>query len=128
MNKSPIGDLKEKGIVILPYPADLRLAVEKAVESWKWFCELPIEIKMTLPHSNGGAGFGYEPGREGGDNKENFDFTVSAREFLIKEASKWGEPAIVRFLNDLLDIVNLIKPLAVGFANDCEKEFGSLFW
>jgi isopenicillin N synthase-like dioxygenase len=123
MNISSIGDLRDKGIVILPYPADLRGAVRKAAESWKKFCALPDEIKMTLPHNNGGAGFGYEPKGDRGDNKENFDLTIAAEKVLLEWAEKTNEPVILGFIRDTLAIVPLIAPVALGFAAQAEREF-----
>ncbi len=116
--------LKTTGQVTLAYPRDLRAAVEKANASWTKVCELPLEVKMTLPHSNNGAGFGYEPLRENGDRKENFDLVLSAESALVEWAKTVQNSIALDFVKDVLAIIPLMVPVAVRFAQDCEREFG----
>lgn len=126
MKNSSILDLKTKGFVSLPYPADLRSAVVRAADSWKKFCDLPTEVKRSLPYSNKADGVGYELKlrSEGGDNKENFDITLAAEDVLTLRAQKIADPVALDFIKNVISLIPLIKPTAMEFAMQSEKAFG----
>lgn len=76
-----INELQDLGLLNVDYPEDLREAVERAVASWKTFCELPREEKCAFSflEDNHGDGAGYELKEEKGskkDLKENFHVTL----------------------------------------------------
>ncbi len=127
MNTS-INDLETKGFVAVPYPADLRRAVEAAVQSWKNFCALPPEIKRGLPYSDqlGSDGIGYEL-KDGvgpkADRKENFDITSSGQRWLEENSQNVGDQTALGFIRDAVSLVGLLKPLVVGFAREVEEQF-----
>lgn len=123
----PIENLQTKGFVSLGYPNDLRKAVETTVQSWKSFCDLPLDTKKGLPYSNGGAGVGYEfKNGEGknADKKENFDLTTAGKEWLRQNASAIQEKAALQFIEDAVGLVEVMKPMILDFAAQVEKEFG----
>jgi len=121
-----IQDLKSKGFVALEYPADLRQAVERTVTSWKKFCTLPAETKKGLPYSNNADGVGYEL-KEGvgknADRKENFDLTTASRAWLERNASAIKNPQALEFVQDATNLVSVMKPSIMKFAQECENAF-----
>ncbi len=125
MNTS-INDLKNKGFVVLSYPADLRTAVDKTVESWKRFCDLPIEVKKSLPYSGNSDGVGYEL-KDGvgnkADSKENFDITIAGQEWLEKNIGKIQNAVVLDFIRDATALVGVMKPTILDFASQSEKAF-----
>lgn len=125
--KSSIKDLQTKGFVTFPYPADLRLAVKKAAQSWEKFCDLAPEVKINLPYSNNGAGVGYElkngTGNKG-DRKENFDVTLAGKVWLEANAEGINNPVAVQFIEDATTLIGLLKPSILEFARQVENEFG----
>lgn len=124
--KNSIHDLKTKGFVSVTYPLNLRNAVTKTIESWKSFCELPLDLKRGLPYSNNADGVGYEL-KDGvgnkADRKENFDVALSGRNWLEKNISSIKDPAIVRFVDDATELIRIIKPAIMDFALQAEKIF-----
>lgn len=126
MNTS-IGQLKSRGFVSLSYPPNLRQAVNTTVESWKKFCDLPLELKKGLPYSNGGAGVGYEfkdGSGPSGDRKENFDSTLAGRDWLNNNADQIQNQTALSFIKDATDLVDIMQPLILSFAEQVEREFG----
>ncbi len=125
--KSSIAQLKSQGIFSMQYPPMLRLAVEDTVEAWKAFCELPAEIKKSLPYSNGGAGVGYELKNgvgQNADKKENFDVTTSGVTWLRVNIAEINTPVALSFVSRATGLVSAIKPLILDFAWQAEREFG----
>ncbi len=126
MNTS-IENLKEKGFVVLSYPKDLRKAVERTVESWKGFCDLPVGVKRNLLYSSGADGVGYEL-KDGsgnkGDQKENFDATIAGRNWLEINSKKIESPIALEFVGNITSLVHLMKPLILDFAKQAELAFG----
>ncbi len=121
-----INDLKDRGFVSVPYPADVRKAVAEAQRCWEAFCSLPDEIKRKFQYSNGGAGVGYEDKRVSGnsaDYKENFDLTLGDIEWLKEQAAIIGDPTITAFVNAASKVAELISPSIVSFAESVEKSF-----
>ncbi len=124
--KTSIKDLKTKGFVTVPYPKELRQAVEKAEGLWKQFCDLPEEVKQNIPYSNDGAGVGYELKNGEGikaDRKENFDVTLAGREWLIDYAEAVEDSIAREFITSAVALVGLIKPLILDFARQSESAF-----
>lgn len=125
MNTS-INDLKTKGFVALPYPADLRLVVNKTIVSWKSFCALPAEVKSRLRYSNKSAGAGYEL-KDGsgnkGDRKENFDMALSGKSWLESQMGDIKNPITLEFIENATALVGILKPTILNFAKQSEKAF-----
>lgn len=125
-NKMNIENLKTKGFVSISYPTNLRKAVKKTVVSWKEFCDLPKEVKTKLPYSNSADGVGYEF-KDGsgvkGDYKENFDITLSGKNWLDENNGKIDNLA-TSFITNALDLVELSEPLILDFAKKVEDVFG----
>lgn len=121
-----INDLATIGFVTMQYPPELRAAVEKAADSWKAFCALPIETKRGLPYSNKADGVGYEL-KDGignkADRKENFDITTGGQKWLLDNADVVGNVVALRFITDAVELVRLAKPLIVDFAQQAENAF-----
>ncbi|MES2437234.1 MAG: 2OG-Fe(II) oxygenase family protein [Patescibacteria group bacterium] len=115
------------GFVKLTYPKVLREAVVKAMESWKGFCDLPLDVKMSLPYSNGADGVGYEfkPG-EGltDDRKENFDVTIAGQDWLRDRTELLRDSGTLDFVTDSVQLVRLMKPLIMRFADAVEEQYG----
>ncbi len=127
--KTPIQELQTKGFVVVEYPKDLRNAVEKAIESWKMFCDLPVETKRGLPYSNNADGVGYEL-KDGvgnkADRKENFDITVSGAEWLRENSPAIENKIAEEFTTHTTALVEVMKPTILEFAKQVEIEFGIL--
>lgn len=124
--KTSIHNLKAKGFVTLDYPSALRKSVERTVGSWKDFCDLSEKVKKGLPYSNNADGVGYEL-KDGvgnkADRKENFDLALSGRDWLDKNIVALKDPAAVRFVNDVTELIGIINPVIVEFARQVEKTF-----
>ncbi len=124
---TPITDLKTKGFVSLSYPANLRMAVTKAIGSWKQFCDLPTEAKKGLPYSNNADGVGYEL-KEGignkADRKENFDVTTGGQKWLEDHIENINNPTALEFVEDATALVGIMKPIVLDFARQSEEAFG----
>lgn len=124
---SPIYDLESKGFVVMQYPPELRSKVEKAAELFKKFCNLPLEVKSSLPYSNNTAGVGYEFKDGSGkktDRKENFDVTIAGFEWLAKNVARIDNPVVLEFVRSALDVIPALKPLVIEFARESERAFG----
>ena len=123
--RGSISELKTRGFVTLPYPADLRREVEETAKLWEQFSVLPIEVKQGLPYSNNAYGVGYELKRgEGkkGDVKENFDITTAGEEWMRQNAEKIGNQIALAFIKRAVSLVTLLKPLIVDFSRVVEEE------
>ncbi|MEN9604762.1 MAG: hypothetical protein RJB39_447 [Candidatus Parcubacteria bacterium] len=125
--KSPIQDFAQTGIFRLQYPAELRVAVLKAQQSWTDFWQLPTAVKKRLPYSNDGAGVGYEL-KEGiglkADRKENFDLTIQGLQWLRDHAAAMGNYHALEFTKDASAVLRLLKPSLLEFARQVEVEYG----
>ncbi len=123
-----ITNLKTNGFVNLAYPHELRAAVIKAEKSWESFCELPVEVKQLFSYSSNSTGVGYE-NKDGsgnkGDIKENFDISLSGKDFLLSIVDKYsGKYPIIRvFTLDALRLVEVMAPFVISFASECERNF-----
>jgi isopenicillin N synthase-like dioxygenase len=119
-----IDELKNLGLVNVNYPDDLREAVEKAVDSWKNFCQLSREDKcaFTFLEDNHGDGCGFELKEERGskkDLKENFHVTL----FQHLRLSQIANTRTFPFLNDAKTLLDKIEPLVIQFAKEIEEEY-----
>jgi isopenicillin N synthase-like dioxygenase len=117
-------ELRESGLINITYPDSLRGAVEKAVDSWKNFCQLPATEKMvfTFLEDKHGDGAGYElkeKKESKRDLKENFHVTLFQHTRLTQIANNRTFP----FLNDAKILLDRIEPLIVEFAESLEKEY-----
>lgn len=126
MNTS-INDLKVKGFVKISYPGNLRSAVNKTIDSWKKFCDLPIDVKKGLPYSNNADGVGYEL-KDGsgnkGDRKENFDVALAGSAWLEKHAGSINNPIALEFVENATSLVGILKPIVLDFAQQSQDTFG----
>ncbi len=108
----------------IPYPPELRNRVEKVASLWSKFKDLPLEVKQSIPYSNGSDGIGYEY-KDGsgvkGDAKENFDVTITGREWLRKHAAKIQEPIILEFIEAAVSLITDLTPFVVDFAVQVEN-------
>lgn len=123
---TPIIDLKTKGFVVLSYPADLRLAVNKTITSWKKFCALPTEVKKGLPYSNNADGVGYELKDGTGnkaDRKENFDVALAGAKWLETHIGNIKNPVALEFVQNATALVGILKPIILDFAQQSEDGF-----
>lgn len=111
----------------MKYPETLRRPVEIAVKSWKRFCELPLKTKKGLPYSNGGTGVGYEfkdgVGKNA-DRKENFDVTIAGQDWIEANVEGIESAAALDFVRNSTNLVGVLKPLVLDFAEHVEKEYG----
>ncbi|MEI8062019.1 MAG: 2OG-Fe(II) oxygenase family protein [bacterium] len=127
MKPYDIKKLKTEGAVTIPYPADLREAVEKSIGLWKKFTALPTGVKKNLPYSNNADGVGYEL-KDGsgpkGDRKENFDIATGGEEWLKENLGKIESPVAREFVTHVTSLVKVMKPTILQFARDVEAEFG----
>ncbi len=125
MNSS-ISDLLSKGIVRVEYPPRVRNLIIEAVEAWKVFCALPLELKQSLPYSDPSTGVGYE-NKDGsgprGDKKENFDFALRGAEWLSRNRDSLP-PEALAFLDKAERAVIAVRDIIHTFAADVETRYG----
>ena len=125
--KTYISELESKGFVVLKYPKKLREAVEEAVESWKRFCALSVDVKKGLPYSNGADGVGYEL-KDGvgnkADRKENFDVAINGLEWLQRNIQSIQDSTALDFVQRATNLVRLMKPMVLDFARQSEQAYG----
>lgn len=120
-----INELRDLGLLNVDYPDDLRETVERAVASWKTFCQLPREEKSAFSflEDNHGDGAGYELKEEKGskkDLKENFHITL----FQYARLSEIANNRTFPFLNDAKTLLDRMEPLILEFAKIIEAEYG----
>lgn len=123
-----IRKLQTEGKVYVEYPPELRTAVQKAMDSWIAFCNLPDEVKTRFPYEIDSrvSGNGYELKTEVGetlDRKEDFHLRLNAAENLVGHAHEIGTPEIESFVRDALELPLLIAPILADFAKRVENEF-----
>ena len=124
--KASIKNLQSIGFVPVQYPTDLRHAVEKASKSWEAFCALPEDTKKNIPYSNNTDGVGYEYKNGVGknaDRKENFDITTEGVSWLQKYSKELQNDIVLEFIQDAVNLVEIMKPLVLEFAKKVEEEF-----
>ena len=119
-----INELRNLGLLNVDYPNDLRETVERAVASWKAFCQLPREEKCAFSflEDNHGDGAGYELKEESGskkDLKENFHVTL----FQYARLSKIANNRTFPFLNNAKILLDRMEPLILEFAKIVEAEY-----
>lgn len=122
-----IEQLKESGLVNVNYPADARIAVENAIISWKKFCKLNAALKQQFGfvemHTDG---TGYELKEEKGsrkDLKENFQITLSDMDRLKRISNDLYEPEAIHFIDCAHELIKLIEPLVLQFAESVETKY-----
>ena len=126
-----IQKFKTEGLVNVSYPAELRNAVEVAMNSWKKFCELPEEVRIKfpyLPNSVNGSvsGVGYELKKVPGatlDQKEDFHFTLAKEQELLDTANSISNEIAAQLIVDAKKLTEGIQILVNDFALKVEKEF-----
>ena len=129
MNKElSLSDLKDEGLVRIPYPADLRSTGKKnSVRSWKAFCALDERIRSQFPYNaSTNMGVGYELKKTPGANldvKEDFHFTLGSHAWIKDTAWSLKNATMLQFVNDAEAVVNAIEPIILNFAKQAEKEF-----
>lgn len=125
MNKS-LNNLETEGFVNVPYPKDLRMAVEESAKVWKEFCALDESTKTSFPYiSADGMGVGYELKKTPGANldlKEDFHFTPGTSSDLQKSTA--SNPVANKLVLSAGKLTGLLKPLVVNFAKEMEESFG----
>ena len=123
-----VAELERKGLARISYPVELRSGVERAVESWKSFCDQPEAVRSLFPYNSGsGMGVGYELKKTQGsslDLKEDFHFTTGSKKWIDQTAESIGNETISRFVKDAEGLASLIEPLVLDFAAQVEREFG----
>jgi hypothetical protein len=111
----------------VPYPKELRHAVEKTVELWEAFTKLPVEVKAALPYHGSAAGVGYELKTGNGvsaDRKENFDVSVGGEMWLAANRAYIENKIAHNFIEHAASLVPLITPFVFDFAREVEERFG----
>ncbi|MDA8611408.1 hypothetical protein N9L18_00905 [Candidatus Pacebacteria bacterium] len=122
-----IETFKTDGFVDIEYSQPLRDAVLRMEESWRTFCSLPEEAKMTFPYSKESAGVGYELKQEKGkslDLKENFNFTIGRYGWLMNSARKSGLLEAIDLVNRCRDVALELQPEVESFAEEVEQKLG----
>lgn len=122
-----IENFNKTGILVVPYPENLRSAIQRLIQLWKDFCTLPLEVKQGIPYSSNIAGVGYEFKDGSGvasDKKENFDITTAWQEFLTADVlTRINNQTVNSFFTEAALLIDLIKPVVQKFGEDIEKEY-----
>ncbi len=124
-----VASLQEYGCTYVPYPAELRTAVEQALESWKAFCALPDEQKLLFGYDpdvkTSGNGYELKNIAKGDiDSKEDMHLRVIAREELLRRARLVDGVVAPRFVEDALAINPYIASVVSEFGRTVEQEYG----
>jgi isopenicillin N synthase-like dioxygenase len=122
-----ISNLKTSGFVAVPYPADLRSAVNETVDLWKQFCALPVDVKRGLPYgdSSGGIGYQHKDGKgPKGDRKERFDATLRGTERFKVHVTHARNDVAWKFIESTTSLIDILKPVVLDFAQQAEVAFG----
>lgn len=123
-----VDSFHKDGYLYVPYPKELRDAVENAMQSWIAFCKLPNEQKLKFGYDPDSklSGNGYELKLQEGnrlDKKEDFHLRVAMKEDLLKRAKLVDEGITPRFVEDALAINDLMAPLVFEFAQGIENTY-----
>lgn len=122
-----INNFESEGHVHIKYPESLRKTVEEAEKLWVRFCELPEEVKKSVPYSNGGAGVGYEL-KDGvgknADRKENFDITIPGKSWVEENILNFRDKLTVEFVKKVGELVTEMRPVILEFAKNIERNYG----
>lgn len=122
-----IEELKTRGFVTLEYPPELRGCVQKAIESWQRFCELPESQKLLLAGGDRINDFGYMRRRDKGataDNKELFHALKKEMPSLATKAAAIEDERAVKFIHAVDQLIMVIEPVVVSFAALTERHYG----
>lgn len=119
--------LATEGRVYVPYPQELRVAMEDAMEAWKKFCMLPNEQKLQFGYDpdakTSGNGYELHLSEEGAkDKKEDFHLREVHRDDLMKRALLVDETITPEFVQKALALNPLMAPILREFAANVEKE------
>lgn len=125
---SLIEDFKTNGLYRLKYPAELRVSVIKALESWKKFVALPNLVTDQFPYDKG---VGYEHQKGTGptdDRKQDFHFTFDGASLLSGMVDECLDESLRSVSRGLIDaaggLVEHLTPSVSSFAQDVETYFG----
>ena len=116
-------ELEKYGFATIDYSSNLTRLVADAMESWKKFCKLPLDIKSRFTYTNDYA-TGYEFKDEIGetkDQKENFHFILDDLPRLFKIAKQNNIDG--SFVSRAETLLNGIEDSICGFAGLLEREF-----
>lgn len=121
-----IRELETDGRIYVPYNAELREAVENAMQEWIAFCALPEEKKLNFPYAadTNVSGNGYELKKDiaTADLKEDFHLRVSARDWLTENARSVDDSITPSFVEKALKLNALMAPIVREFAESVERE------
>lgn len=124
-----VSTLALNGFAYAQYPEELRIAVEKAVNSWKLFCALPDEQKLRFGYDPDAktSGNGYELKKVPGtklDQKEDTHLRVVVRDSLMRRAHQVDEVYAPQFVEDALALNPLMAELLYSFGRGVEEMYG----
>lgn len=112
------------GPVSVPYPREVRNAINSVMRRWVTFCQLPLEEKKKFifleDGKNGDAGYEFRQ-KEGEDPKETFMLTSAQMKRLWEQAA--GQQNALEFLSrfDLLE--QRLWPFLRAYVEQIGKEF-----
>jgi isopenicillin N synthase-like dioxygenase len=121
-----IQTLETSGFVAVNYPDFLRTCVMEAMESWKDFCELPLEIKHKLSGGDRISDFGYMMRNDGGpksDSKEQFHVVRSKVDELRERADEIPDRRAGAFIDAIDTLLEAASPLIQEFARSVEERY-----
>lgn len=111
-----MSELKTKGFITLPYPAELHTAVIAAVESWKELCAEPPGIKEMVSGYESKHGIGHKM-----DRKEKVDVRYMAAADIESVKNR----TVQTFLQSATSLFAVLKPTVTKFAQELETASGS---
>lgn len=122
-----IEKFRDKGLVSVPYPSNLKKVVSEVAESWKLFCGLPKEVKEKFEYIlNVHDGTGYEikddPSVEI-DLKENFHVSLGELGRFRSTAKDIEDERTTHFIRDVENLMNKVEPFVVDFIEKVEKTY-----
>ena len=119
--------LKSSGFVSVEYPLRLRALVLNAMESWKAFCELPLETKQKLSGGDRVKDFGYMLRSDSGpraDSKEQFHAVRENFPLLLPKAKEINDSRATEYIEAIDALIVAMRPMVQNFASRVEEHFG----
>ncbi len=121
-----VQSLDNLGYVAVNYPQSLRPHVQKAMESWIRFCDLPLAEKQKLSGGDRIHDYGYMNRNDSGhkaDRKELFHLMRKWEPALLRQAERVTDRRAVEFVRTADALIGAMEPLIMDFAKSVEERY-----
>jgi len=119
--------LQSRGYMRIPYPSDVRIALQRAVDSWERFCALDAKIKQSVPYMRRDQlGVGYECKLESGkgkDRKENLHVMIAMMQEFEAIARHLDLAPLHELLRDAHMLIGALSAPMLALARELEHHY-----